>query len=439
MTFLGIVSVIFAFSILVLIHELGHFLAARWMGVRVEKFSIGFPPTLFSKKIGDTEFSISAIPLGGYVKMAGFIDENMDSEISGADDEYSSKPVWKRIIIISAGVIMNLLLAIALYTFISYSQGEVLNPVTTIKVDGETGVAQKIGFEDGDKILKINDDEIYHWRELFFGFFNNIESDIEFEVLRDNQKIILEYKQEWLKEENGELLNIGPIFPARIGEVSSGDPAEIAGLQFNDLITEINGNSVSNWDEMTGIIRDNAEKTINIKWTRENQLFESSITPKLVNATDEKGMDVSFGRIGVYRHYIQKPISFFAALKRGGVQPFEMIYMNIIGLKWLITGVKSAQETIGGPGTIAKMLSDAADRGWVSYVSFIALLSSVLAFFNTLPIPALDGGHLTFLLVEGVMGRPLSIKTRLVIQQIGMALLLSLIVFVLYVDFNRLF
>jgi regulator of sigma E protease len=439
MSFLGIIAIIFAFSLLVLIHELGHFLAARWMGVRVEKFSIGFPPTLFSKKIGDTEFSISAIPLGGYVKMAGFIDESMDSEISGAEDEYSSKPVWKRFIIISAGVIMNLFLAMGLYSFINYSQGEVISPVTTLKVDGESGIAQKIGFQDGDKILKINDEEIHQWRDVFRNFFTNIENDFAFEVLRGDKKIELQYQQEWLAEENGELLNISRLYTAKLGDISPGDPASITGLQFGDEITELNGHSVSNWDEMTEIIRSNADNKITVKWKRGNKIIDGFITPKKINITDEKGLDSSFGRIGVLPHYIQKPISLFSALKKGIVQPFELIYMNMIGLKWLITGVKSAKETIGGPVMIAKLLNDSAERGWIYYVSFIAMLSSVLAFFNTLPIPALDGGHLAFLLVEAVMGRPLSLKTRLVIQQVGMALLLSLIVFVLYIDFDRLF
>ena len=439
MTLLGIIAVVFAFSILVLIHELGHFLAARWMGVRVEKFSIGFPPTLFSKKIGDTEFSISAIPLGGYVKMAGFIDENMDTKISGADDEYSSKPVWKRIVIISAGVVMNLFLAIVLYTFLNYSQGSVISPVTTVKVNGEAGIAQKIGFINGDKILKINDEETHHWRQIFIGFFKNIESDIVFEVLRNDQKINLHYKKEWLLEENAEILNISRIFPSEIGDVLAGDPAFITGLQYGDLIIELNGRSISDWDEMTEIIKANANKAISIKWVRDNEIIKGSITPQKITVTDEKGQDLSFGRIGVSPYYIHKSISFFAAVKMGLVQPFELIYMNIIGLKWLITGVKSAKETIGGPVMIAQLLNDAAERGWVYYVSIIAMLSSVLAFFNTLPIPALDGGHLAFLMIEAVMGRPLSIKTRVVIQQVGMAMLLSLIVFVLYIDLNRLF
>ena len=158
---LNIIAIIFVFSVIVIIHELGHFLAARWMGVRVEKFSIGFPPSVYSKKIGDTIFSIGAIPLGGFVKMAGFIDESMDTNMTGASDEFNSKPVWRRIIIITAGVIMNFLLAILIMSSISFFKGEKIYPYTTIGWIGEQGIAEKVGFKLKDKIISLNDCLLY--------------------------------------------------------------------------------------------------------------------------------------------------------------------------------------------------------------------------------------------------------------------------------------
>jgi len=439
MSFIGILSIIFAFGILVLIHELGHFLAAKWMGVRVDKFSIGFPPKLFSKKIGETEFSISAIPLGGYVKMAGFIDESMDSKLTGEDYEYSSKPVWRRMIIITAGVIMNLLMAIVIYTFLSYSQGETKNPTTLVQITGESGVAEKIGFQNGDQVLAINNETVEYWDQIGMGFFENIEDDILFKVRRGEETLILRYKKEWLAEEKGELLDLAPIIPATVGETVPDMPASEIGLQRGDVIVELNEVPVGNWQEMTETIRNNPDVAISIKWQRENQLFEGTIIPKKIHAEDDEGKDVSYGQIGVGYNYIQTPVSFLTALENGIVQPFKIIYLNIMGLKWVFSGVKSAEESFAGPGTIAKMVSDAADRGLLYYLNMLGILNSVLAFFNMLPIPALDGGHFAFLLVEAVMRRPLSIKTRLVIQQLGMAILLSLIVFILYIDFNRLF
>ncbi|MCB0283121.1 MAG: RIP metalloprotease RseP [Calditrichae bacterium] len=439
MSLLSIVAIIFAFSVLVLIHELGHYLAARWMGVRVEKFSIGFPPTLFSKKIGDTEFCFSAIPLGGYVKMAGFIDESMDTKVTGAEDEYSSKPVWKRIVIITAGVVMNILLAMGIYTFLKYSVGETLTPTTTVAVTNQSGIAEKIGFIDGDKVLKINGHEVSSWEDIKLDFFENMENGVDFQVLRNDKVISLHYNKEWLSEKNGEYLDLRPLSSSRIGEVNADMPAGMLGLKEGDLITELNGIHIDNWDEMSEIIRANPGKEVDIKWQNGGGTFSGTITPQPINVTDKDGKESSYGIIGVRNFTIHKPVSFFKALKTGIAEPYNIIMLNIKGLKWWISGVKSADETIGGPVMIAKLAGEAAELGWVTYLSLIAALSSVLAFFNILPIPALDGGHLSFLLVEAVMGRPLSVKKRLLIQQVGMAILLTFIVFVLYIDLNRMF
>lgn len=439
MSLLGIVAIIFAFSVLVVIHELGHYLAALWMGVRVEKFSIGFPPKLFSKKIGETEFTISAIPLGGYVKMAGFIDESMDSKLTGADYEYSSKPVWRRMVIIIAGVIMNIILAIGIYSALNYTQGETVNPNAPLKVVGSIGVAKKIGFISGDKILEINGVTIEDWSQVHRLFIDNIDHGVNFKILRNEQIINLHYPTEWFKEENGEVLNISPIIEARVGDTVAEMPAEGLGLKRGDLIVNLNGKKISNWDDMTEIIRNNPNQEVIVTWQREDMLLEGSIVPKEVSIQNDEISLTSYGQIGVYPYVINKSVSVLDAISKGFVQPFEIIYLNIKGLKWMISGVKPVEDSLAGPVMIGKMIGDAAERGWDYYMALLAALSSILAFFNILPIPALDGGHLFFLAIEGVMGKPMSVKTRVVIQQVGMAVLLSLIVFVLYIDFSRIF
>ncbi len=439
MSLINILAIIFVFGLLVLIHELGHFLAARWMGVRVERFSIGFPPVLYSRKIGDTEFCLSAIPLGGYVKMAGFVDESMDTKETGADDEYSSKPVWKRMVIITAGVIMNFILAVVIYTFLSFSQGEVVNSTTTITVSGESGVAEKIGLQSGDEILAINGEKVDEWNDIPVTFFEHIEDDVRFDIVRDGQQMQLTYKGEWLSEEKGELLDIRPLMPARVGDVSPDMPAAEVGLQDGDRIVSITGKPVNTWDEMSEIIRAHPGEEISIAWQRNGQQMESTIKPITYNNVDESGTESSYGIIGIRPFIERKDISFARAAEVGITQPFVIMYLNIKGMWWWISGKKTATETIGGPVMIAKMAGDAARAGWIQFWSLIAALSTVLAFFNILPIPALDGGHLAFLIAEGIMGRPLSIRTRLIIQQVGMALLLTFIIFVLYIDINRFF
>ena len=214
----NIISAVFAFGILIVIHELGHFLAAKWMGVRVEKFSVGFPPRLFGKKIGDTDYCVSAIPLGGYVKLSGMIDESMDTNETGADYEFNSKPVWKRIVIISAGVIMNFFLAVIIMTVLTYTMGERITPSTEVGQVGKEGIAKKIGFEVGDEILALNETQVANWEAIQLAYIENLNSDITFKVRRNDEIINLEYRRKWFSEKNAEFLDIWYMPAARIGE-----------------------------------------------------------------------------------------------------------------------------------------------------------------------------------------------------------------------------
>ncbi len=435
---LTLISVIFVFSVLVVIHELGHFIAARLMGVRVEKFSIGMPPTLFSKKIGDTEWCISAIPLGGFVKMSGFVDESLDTNVTGADYEYSSKPVWKRMIIISAGVIMNMILAMIIYAVLSFSQGKTITPTTVVNVDDTSAIAAQVGFETGDKIVAVNGQAVDNWNDMIGIFYGSIDQGVTFTVERDGKSLQLHYGKELLSEKKGEQLGISPLFPARVGDVRQDMPAGALGLETGDIITELNGKPVNSWQEMTEIIRGNPGKPLSIKWIHNGVEKSGTITPAVQNTVSSDGAESSYGMIGIGVYFEKKEVSLAEAITYGIEQPFVIITFNIKGLWWWISGVKTADETIGGPLMIAKMAGDAAEAGWVTLFSLIAALSSVLAFFNILPVPVLDGGHLVLLMIEAVTRKPLSVQARVRVQQVGMALLLFFIIFVLYVDVNRL-
>ncbi|MEJ2053965.1 MAG: RIP metalloprotease RseP [Calditrichaceae bacterium] len=444
---LNFVAIIFVFSVIVIIHELGHFLAARWMGVRVEKFSIGFPPSVFSKKIGQTIFSIGAIPLGGFVKMAGFIDESMDTNATGASDEFNSKPVWRRIVIITAGVIMNLILAIIIMATLNYVQGEKIYPYTTVGWVGENGIAEKIGFEVGDKIISINGKEIQTWNELGRQFIEDLGSNIVFTVNRDGKVLELQYKKAWFSEEKSEQLDIAPMFPAKVGDVSPDMPAAKLGLQKGDRILSFAGQPVKNWNDMTEVIQKHPDEKVSIKWLRNGKEYTGTIIPKEYEVNNsgeteksETGTDVKkIGKIGIGQYYEFKKVGIITAVSNGVENTYDLIALNIKGIYWVLSGMKKAEDILGGPITIAKMAGQAAHAGWTSLLELIAAISAIIAFFNILPIPALDGGHLFFLMVEGIMGRPLSTKSRVRIQQIGMAVLLTLIVFILYVDLNRIF
>jgi regulator of sigma E protease len=431
-------AIIFVFGILVLVHELGHFLAAKWMGVRVERFSIGFPPRLFGKKIGDTDYCISAIPLGGYVKMSGMIDESFDSNLTGADYEFSSKPVWQRIVIITAGVVMNFFLAILILTLVNFINGEQIIPTTDIGYVGKQGIASKIGFKVGDKILAIQGQPVNTWSDIQSNFINNLNDNIYFKVLRNGEQVDLLYKKEWFREKNAEMLDIAWMPQAIVGRVVSEMPAERAGLKSGDHILSIDDKPVKNWSEMTDIIEANPGKALLFTYQRDKDIKTVNIVPEATEATDSAGVVQKIGKIGVGLFYERHEVGFVKAIEKGINGTFTLLTLNIKGLWWVITGTKSASDVIGGPIMIAKLAQDAASEGWEQLWSLTAALSAILAFFNILPIPALDGGHLVFLLIEAVSGKPVSTKAKIAVQQVGMAILLTLIVFILYIDIRRL-
>jgi len=431
-------AIIFVFGLLVLIHELGHFLAAKWMGVRVERFSIGFPPRLLGKKIGDTDYCISAIPLGGYVKMSGMIDESMDTESTGADYEFNSKPVWKRIVIIIAGVVMNFFLAIIILTVLNYSRGEKITPFTEVGIIGKEGVAKKIGFRFGDKILAVNGVPINSWESLQKEYLKNLNQDITFTVQRDSIETDLVYLKEWFSEKNAEFLDIWYRPQAKVGNVHGNTPAMVLGLEKGDMILELDKKPVVDWFEMTEIIRDHPEDEISIRWERNGRIMSGMVTPAAFQEKDSLGNEITVGKIGIEQYYEHYPISLSQAVLNGFRDTFGLIALNMRGIWWVISQTKSVEEVLGGPIMIAKMAGDAAAAGWEPFWTLIAALSAILAFFNVLPIPALDGGHLLLLIIEGITRKPISTRTRLIVQQVGMAILLTLIVFILYVDLRRL-
>jgi regulator of sigma E protease len=434
----NMLAVVFVFGILVLIHELGHFIAAKLMGVRVERFSIGFPPRLFGKKIGDTDYCISAIPLGGYVKMSGMIDESMDGTLTGADYEFSSKPIWKRIIIITAGVVMNFLLAIIILTMVNFINGEEIVPSTEIGYVGKDGIAQKIGFKVGDKILSIQGHPVNTWNDVQERFIENLNDDIRFTVSRDDETLNLYYKKPWFKEKNAEVLDISWMPQAIVGTLQPDSPAEKAGLERGDRIVKINQQPIHDWTEMTKVIRAHPGQEITLTYQRNHQLSAVNLIPQKTEETDSAGVTTTIGRIGIGIYFERKELNFPASFVRGVSGTFSLLALNIKGLWWVISGTKPASQVIGGPIMIAKLAQDAAAAGWERLWSLTAALSAILAFFNILPIPALDGGHLAFLVVEGIIGKPVSTRVKLLVQQIGMAILFVLIIFIFYIDIRRL-
>jgi len=381
----------FVIGVIVFVHELGHYLAARSVGVRVEKFSVGFPPRIitmtsvpdgwdfklffftkdddgkrvwgpvYDKHISKpgrkgtyTEYCFALVPLGGYVKMAGLIDENLDSKIEHKPYELMSKPRLAQAWVMSAGVIMNVLLALLIYTGIAYNQG---NPI-------------------------ISDEPV-------------------------------------------------------IAQVLEGQPAEAAGMQIGDRIVEINGEPIETWQEMTAIIHAIPNMPINLHFERDEIIIEKDMVTSFQPALIDGKID-TLGAIGIAAQVTYEPINIFQAIG-GGWQATKGIF-GLIGttLKMLATGAATMKD-IGGPIFIAQIAGESAKAGLAPLLFLMAMISINLAVINILPIPGLDGGHLLVIGIESIIRRPLSLKVKIAIQKVGMAFLLILMITVIYNDIHRVF
>ena len=385
-----VLAFIIIIGVLITIHEFGHFIAARSVGVKVERFSIGVPPRfititsidngfqinlfflknvkgrfqwkpIFSKKIikpgrigSNTEYVLALLPLGGYVKMAGMIDESLDTDIQYKDDEFMSKSLLEKIWILSAGVIMNTLLAFVIFSTVVYNKG----------------------------IAEISSKPI-------------------------------------------------------VANLQDGMPAQLSGILENDQITQIDGVPISTWEDLSSIIKSKPNTEIQLQISRENQLKNYTVTTLEREIQTKTGLD-TIGLIGIAPEVLYSDVSLFEATSRGFIRTIESFSLIIESLAMLGSGAASIKD-LGGPIMIAQLAGQTAELGIVPFLTFMALLSVNLALLNILPIPGLDGGHIFIHLIEGVIRRPLTLKTRVVIQQIGMALLLMLMVTVIFQDITRLF
>jgi len=430
-----------AIFVLVLVHELGHFLAAKFFKIRVESLSICFPPRLFGIKRGDTDYCISATPLGGYVKISGMVDESMDSDFENSEPkpwEYRSKPVWQRAIVISAGVIFNMLLAILIYATIYISYGAQHIPAQNVGqlYIPEASLAAELGFETGDRLVTVNGNAPERYR---FGSLISIQditrSQVIFEVERNGAIVPIQAPPDFL-----DMLNRDPVFldienalPSQISQVLSGSPAEAAGLQSGDSVVSIDNEPVGFWIQMASLIR-SAEGSLELGVMRHGELLELTVTPNPQTRT------IGIAPIDPVEYFGVEYVKYglFTSLWEGTRTTGENTAGIVQGLGRLISGSISVRENLGGPVAIASVTREATDRGgWMGFWLFTAMLSITLAIMNILPIPVLDGGHLVFLIYEAITRREPSLKVRMALQQIGMVLLIGLMIFVTFNDILR--
>lgn len=434
-----ILSSIFYFiitlGILIFIHELGHFAAAKIFKMRVERFSVGFPPRAFGKKIGDTDYCISWIPIGGYVKISGMIDESFDTDHLKQEPqpwEYRSKPIWQRMVVITAGVIMNLLLALLIVWGINLVDGKTVYSITQIGSIAPGSAAERAGLLRDDKIVSINGRAVNVWDDIEnFIYIESMGEDLTIEVDRQGSIVKLPMSRIDIPSITEERFGILPkgVLP-RITQVDGGKPAEQIGLQPGDMISAINGIAVDYYTLATTIGQYKAQE-IEVEWRRGEELHRARVT-----TTNE-------GRIGVgltpffSGSLVERRFSFFGALFEGVHDLWSMTAILLKNIYAIITGTVSLSDSVGGPVKITQIATRAAEVGLTTFLGFMAMLSLTLAVLNLLPFPALDGGHLMFLIFEGIFRREIPSKIKLALQQAGFFLLLAFMAFVLYNDIVR--
>jgi len=420
----ALLRLIIGLGILVFIHELGHFILAKLVGIRVERFSLGFPPRIFGKKIGDTDYCVSWIPLGGYVKMAGMIDESLDKDsIKGEPWEFMSKPIYQRFLVILAGPVMNILLAIVVFGAIAFFLGFKEPLGVSIGKIASQNIVNMTKLQPGDMIISINDQPIKTWSEA--ESFIQTKNEIKVTVDREGQTYTTSFAAALLD-------SVEKFYPAVIGSLQDDSPANAAGLQIGDRIVAINGNPIKTWTDLTEVIHASPEQKLVIEWERNGQLSSAEIIPRRQKM---QGKDI--GLIGIGYPVQEKDITIFQAAIYGVTYCWRITGLIGQSIKMIISGEQKIKEAFAGPIMIAKLAKESAREGESNFIAFIAFLSLNLGLLNLLPIPVLDGGHIVFLAIEAVIRRPISPKIKIVVQQIGMVLIIALMLFVIVNDIRR--
>jgi regulator of sigma E protease len=430
---------ILSISIIVVLHELGHFLTAKWFKCRVEKFYLFFNPwfSLFKKQIGETEYGIGWIPFGGYVKISGMIDESMDKEQLKQPPqpwEFRSKPAWQRLIIMVAGVAVNLVLGFLIYTLMAWHWGDSYVPTNKLKYGIATdSIAQSIGLKDGDQILNVDGKVIEKFKAI--PLYVILHGAKEIEVERDGQKVAVSVPDDFARTvvSHKDIGFIDIRFPFEgLDTVAKGSAADSAGLLKGDKIISVNGVAVPFYSGFRTEIKKNRGKQISLVVVRGKD-------------TLQKIARLSSGVLGIYpvvpkdSGYEVKNIkyTFAGSIPAGLRKSKETLQSYWLQLKLIFSGKVNRNESLGSVISFGKLFAPVWD--WQSFWSLTAFFSLVLSLLNILPIPALDGGHALFVLYEMITGRKPGDKFIEYAQMAGMFLLLSVMVYALGLDIFRLF
>lgn len=442
-------AAIVVLGLLIFVHELGHFMAAKAVGIGVPRFSIGLgPATPLSFRRGETEYVISWVPFGGYVKMASAEDGEGTEALEGGRSRetfpreklFEHKPLWARITVILAGVTMNALFAWLVYVVIAVGYGRAEEPTTTIaRFDAETLPPAAAALADvpfGTKILRVNGDTVASFNDIFERLQDITSERLRFDFSAPQDPIILPISGLQSSDRAAILSSIELHWEARIGQVNPGSAADRAGLAAGDLVVGIGGDTVRTWTEMVDVVRGSAGVELPIEVLRGAEVVSTVVVPDARTERDpETGEDQVIGQLGVFREITARRVRFgLGEATLEGTRRVGQDARNIwFAVTQLVTGGLSPRE-LGGPLQIGMLAGQTARAGLETFLSFMAFFSVNLAILNMLPIPVLDGGQFMFLLLEGVRGKPLSLEFRMRLTQFGLVILLGIMAWALTND-----
>jgi regulator of sigma E protease len=426
-----IISFIIVLGVLVLIHEIGHFIAARRVGVRVERFSIGFGPEIAAKVVGDTRYRLAVFPLGGYVKLAG---EDETPDRPPKPDELPAKRPWEKIQIFAAGSVANIILAFILMPVVFMIGIEVPSFFESKPVIGwvESGSpAELAGLKTGDMGVSLNGREMPVWRDVITEIILNPGRELKVKALRNEAVFECGLFVTASKSDGGGYAGIGYSSPAVLGSVKAGWPADLAGLKEDDRIIAVDGVPVSFWHEMASVIRIKA----GLETVIEARRGSTPLVVKIIPRRDEAS---GAGQIGITakNELVLKRYGFFEAIFTGWKETISLFDKTFVIL-WKLVSAQLSFKSLGGPIMIAQQAGSAAKTGATSLIYMMAFLSLQLGVINLLPIPVLDGGAILFLLIEMVTRRTISDRVKEITQKVGIALLATLMLAVTVNDVLR--
>jgi regulator of sigma E protease len=426
----NILAFVFVLGVLIFVHELGHFLMARRIGVRVLTFSLGFGPKLFSFRRGDTEYCVSAIPLGGYVKMAG---ENPEDSRTGAADEFLSKTKWQRFQVLVMGPVMNLVLAVVVMALVLYQGAPVPlyeDQPAVVGSFNEPSVAKRAGVQPGDLIATVDGKDVDTWEQFAIAILSKPKRDVSLGIVRNGSPVTVSVVPDAFgKFELGDI-GVLPIMRPVIASIEAGSPAAEAGLKPGDVVMAAAGDRYVNYPRLIEMIKAREGKPLALEIKRDGAIQQVAVTPRKIGDAIRVGAQISSLETKIVD---PGPLE---AVQMSLERNWEWSVMIVQTLAGLFTRDTSVKQLMG-PVAIAQVSGSAAEAGWVPLFGLLAMISLNLGLLNLMPIPVLDGGHIAILALEGLSRRDFSMKVKEKMLLVGFVLLLTLMVTVIYNDLTR--